>query len=52
MVRPPALDRHNREGDGYCFRDVDWVQRRPRVYGAFVDESSWGNMPLLQTTGE
>ena len=30
----------------------NWVQRRPRVYGMFVDESSWGNMQVLQTTGE
>jgi predicted amidohydrolase len=41
-----------REGDGYCFRDVNWVQRRPRVYGMFVDGSTWGNVQTLQTTGE
>ena len=41
-----------REIDGYCFRDVSWVQRRSRVYGMFVDDSSWGNMQVLQTTGE
>jgi predicted amidohydrolase len=41
-----------REGDGYCFRDVNWVQRRPRVYGMFVDEGAWGNMQAVQTTGD
>ena len=41
-----------RELDGYCFRDVNWVQRRPRVYGLFVDEACWGNMRPVQTTGD
>jgi predicted amidohydrolase len=41
-----------REGDGYCFRDVNWVQRRPRLYGMFVDEDGWGNAQTLQTTGD
>jgi predicted amidohydrolase len=36
--------------DGYrtwnngCFRGVNWVQRRPHLYGAFVEEENWGNL--------
>ncbi|MBN1401971.1 MAG: carbon-nitrogen hydrolase family protein, partial [Anaerolineae bacterium] len=36
--------------DGYrtwnngCFRGVNWVQRRPHLYRAFVDEENWGNL--------
>jgi hypothetical protein len=40
------------EGDGYCFRDVNWVQRRPRLYGMFVGENGWGDAQPLQTTGQ
>jgi len=29
-----------REIDGYCFRDVNWVQRRPRGCAMFVEDSS------------
>ena len=36
--------------DGYrtwndgCFRGVNWAQRRPHLYGAFVDEDNWGGL--------
>jgi predicted amidohydrolase len=36
--------------DGYrtwnsgCFREITWVQRRPHLYGAFVDENNVGSL--------
>ena len=36
--------------DGYrtfadgCFREVNWVQRRPHLYGAFLDENNVGSL--------
>ncbi len=39
-----------RRADGYrmwngaCFRDVNWMQRRPHVYGAFVEPENRGSL--------
>ncbi len=41
-----------RKHSGYCNRDTNWWQRRPHLYGPFVDESNYGNMRIIQTTGE
>ena len=38
------LDDSYRTWNNGCFRGVNWVQRRPHIYGAFVDEESWGNL--------
>jgi hypothetical protein len=27
-----------RKWNGGCFREVNWQQRRPHIYGSFVDE--------------
>jgi predicted amidohydrolase len=47
----PRRDPH-RLWCGDCLRDVNWVQRRPRVYAPFVEESNYGTLSALQTTGE
>lgn len=28
---------------GGCFRDVNWFQRRPHLYGPFTDQANYGN---------
>jgi len=33
--------------NGGCFRDVNWMQRRPHVYGAFVDPDCFGALDPL-----
>lgn len=33
-----------RTWNGGCFRDVNWMQRRPHVYGAFVDPDNLGSL--------
>ena len=30
--------------NGGCFLDVNWLQRRPHLYGAFVDEGNVGSL--------
>jgi len=37
---------------GDCNRDTNWGQRRPHLYGPFVDDSNYGNMRIAQTTGQ
>ena len=40
-------------GDGYrtwnggCFRDVNWMQRRPHLYGAEIDIHCYGSLAEL-----
>ncbi len=36
------LDDGYRTWNGGCFRDVNWLQRRPHLYGAFIDPSNLG----------
>jgi len=33
-----------RTWNGGCFRDVNWVQRRPHVYGAYTDGENYGSL--------
>lgn len=33
-----------RTWNGGCFRDVNWLQRRPHLYGAFVDPNNIGSL--------
>ncbi len=33
-----------RTWNGGCFRDVNWMQRRPHAYGAFVDPDNLGSL--------
>ena len=37
------LDDAYRTWNGGCFRDVNWLQRRPHLYGAFVDPNNVGS---------
>jgi predicted amidohydrolase len=37
-----TLDDGYRIWQGGCFRDVNWLQRRPHLYGAFTDPASHG----------
>lgn len=39
----PAEDGY-RMWNGGCFRDVNWLQRRPHVYAPFVDETNLGSL--------
>ncbi|MDA1193327.1 MAG: carbon-nitrogen hydrolase family protein, partial [Candidatus Poribacteria bacterium] len=36
------LDDGYRTWNGGCFRDVNWVQRRPELYGTFIDAENIG----------
>ncbi len=38
------LDDGYRTWNGGCFRDVNWMQRRPHVYGAFVEPDNLGSL--------
>ncbi|MCX7014190.1 MAG: carbon-nitrogen hydrolase family protein [Candidatus Sumerlaeota bacterium] len=38
------LDDGYRTWNGGCFREVNWLQRRPHVYGAFVDPGNCGGL--------
>ncbi|MBN1670425.1 MAG: carbon-nitrogen hydrolase family protein [Kiritimatiellae bacterium] len=38
------LDDGYRSWNGGCFRDVNWMQRRPHLYGAAVDEFNVGSL--------
>ncbi|HPA19252.1 MAG TPA: carbon-nitrogen hydrolase family protein [Verrucomicrobiae bacterium] len=39
-----ALDDGYRIWQGGCFRDVNWLQRRPHLYGAFTDQANLGGL--------
>ncbi|MBM3887761.1 MAG: carbon-nitrogen hydrolase family protein [Verrucomicrobia bacterium] len=39
-----ALDDGYRIWQGGCFRDVNWLQRRPHLYGAFTDPANVGSV--------
>jgi predicted amidohydrolase len=38
------LDDGYRTWNDACFREVNWLQRRPHLYGAFVDENNVGSL--------
>jgi len=40
------LDDGYRTWSGGCFRDVNWLQRRPHLYTPFVDAGNVGNMRI------
>ncbi|MDH7569516.1 MAG: hypothetical protein QHJ73_08020, partial [Armatimonadota bacterium] len=38
------LDDDYRTWNGGCFAQVNWMQRRPHLYGAFVDPKNVGSL--------
>jgi predicted amidohydrolase len=38
------LDDSYRAGNGGCFREINWMQRRPHLYRGFTDEWNLGSM--------
>jgi predicted amidohydrolase len=44
VIADVTLDDDYRTWNDGCFRGVNWVQRRPHLYGSFVQEDNWGNL--------
>ena len=44
IVADVTLDDGYRIWQGGCFRDVNWLQRRPQLYGAFTDPANHGGL--------
>lgn len=44
IIADVALDDGYRTWTGSCFRDINWLQRRPSVYGPFVDPDNVGSL--------
>ena len=42
-ARVPAADGY-RTWNGGCFREVNWLQRRPHLYGAYVETENRGSL--------
>ena len=39
----PLVDGY-RTWNGACFREINWLQRRPHLYGAYVEAENKGSL--------
>jgi predicted amidohydrolase len=42
-ARVPLVDGY-RTWNGACFREINWLQRRPHLYGAYVEAGNKGSL--------